>query len=106
MTSDTASCKVGSSTKNILQCSVQTVYLRCLLPLLTVLPSILTLPCDLSPDVSRTEQGRSYCASERHYAEAGGSSGNWCSRKHGLIGWVGNVTLIQPQTSLFSIQRE
>lgn len=45
MTSDTASCKVGSSTKNILQCSLETIYLRYLLPLLTVLPSIPTLPC-------------------------------------------------------------
>lgn len=45
MTSDTASCKVGSSTKNILQCSLETIYLRYLLPLLTILPSIPTLPC-------------------------------------------------------------
>lgn len=49
-------------------------------------------------------QGRSYCASEGRYGEAGDSSGNWCARRHRPTGGMVDISLIQLQTSLLSRQ--
>lgn len=90
MASDTASWCVHSQDCSPELCSN---YLSAVFSAHTRSPApFLPLPCDMSSDVTRTEQSRSYCAINCHCAEAGSSPGNWCSRKHGLTGWMLNVT--------------